>query len=82
MVSSENKPESVYTIPMAEDKFTVSFKKEALEKLRELAKAIGVPEDNLGEVILKGIKVIDLAKDGKLIIEKADERLEVDLKKV
>jgi hypothetical protein len=67
---------------MAEDKFTVSFKKEALEKLRELAKAIGVPEDNLGEVILKGIKVLDLAKDGKLIIEKADERLEVDLKKV
>jgi hypothetical protein len=72
----------VYNTSMAEDKFTVSFKKEALEKLRELAKAIGVPEDNLGEVILKGIKVLDLAKDGKLIIEKADERLEVDLKKV
>lgn len=65
-----------------EPTFTVNFKDGALTKLKELAQALEIPDDQLGEVLVKGVKVIELAQGGKLIIEKNTERLEVDLKKI
>lgn len=62
--------------------FTITFKNGALEKLKELAKYLGISEDNLGEVLIKGLHIIEIAKDGKLLIEKKKECLTINLKKL
>lgn len=60
--------------------FSVGFRNGALAKIKELATKLGISHDDLGEVLIKGVKLIDLSSGGKIIIEKGDERLEVDLK--
>lgn len=62
--------------------FCVIFKKEALAKLKELATFLDIPEEKLGDVLIKGLHVVDMAKDGKIIIETKGERLEIDIKKL
>ncbi len=64
------------------EEFTITIKNGALVKLKELASWLEIPEDKLGDILVKGMKVIELAKDGKLIVEKGNERLEIDLKKI
>lgn len=64
------------------DTFSVSFYGNALLKIKELALSLNIPDDNLTEVLVKGIKIIDLARDGKLIIEKGNERLVIDIKRI
>ena len=62
--------------------YVVTFRNGALLKLKELAGYLNIPEENLGEVILKGMKLIDTAKDGKIIIEKGKDKFEVDIKRL
>lgn len=62
--------------------FCVIFKKEALAKLKELASFLDIPEEKLGDVLIKGLHVVDMAKEGKIIIETKGERLEIDIKKL
>lgn len=65
-----------------ENEFVVTFRNGALQKLKALAAELDIPEDQLGEVLQKGIKIIEFAKNGKLVVEKNKERYEVDLKKI
>lgn len=59
----------------------IIFEGDALNKLLELGSSLGLPEEQVTKVIIKGMKLIDLAKEGKLYIEKADgKRFEVDIK--
>ena len=65
-----------------ESEFVVTFRNGALKKLKELAIDLEISEDELGDVLQKGLKIIELAKDGKLVIEKNKERYEIDLKRI
>ncbi len=64
------------------EEFTITYKKGAYYKLKELAKTLEIPEENLGEVLKKGVKLIDFAKDGKITVEKYGTKFDVDLKKL
>ncbi|PWU23391.1 hypothetical protein C5B42_03090 [Candidatus Cerribacteria bacterium 'Amazon FNV 2010 28 9'] len=64
------------------DKFVLTFTNGALAKLQELAQEFGVPQERLGDVVAKGLKILDLSKNGKIIIDKTTEKLEVDIKKL
>lgn len=67
--------------PRAEE-YTITFKNEALEKLKEYARDLGIPETELGEVVTKALKLLDLSREGKLILEKFNAQFEVDPKKI
>lgn len=62
--------------------FTIVFKKDALLKLKELARFLDIPEKQLGDVLVKGLHVIDMARNGKVLIEREKECFEVDVKKL
>ena len=68
------------------DRFDVSFGNGALKKLKELGVYLSVPEDKLGEVLIKGMKIIEVAKDygdGKLCIEdKEGKKVLIDVKEL
>ncbi|MBP8591053.1 hypothetical protein KBI33_01115 [Candidatus Shapirobacteria bacterium] len=63
-----------------QERFDVSFGNSALKKLKELANYLSISEDKLGDVLVKGIKIIDAIKDAgeyKIIIETKDGKREV-----
>ena len=62
------------------NEFCVVFRKDALATLENLAKFLDIPYDKLGDVLVKGLHIIEMAKEGKIIIETKKERLEVDVK--
>lgn len=69
------------TTPPAEEKerFDISFGNGALKKLKELASFLSISEDKLGEVLIKGMKIIDAVKDAgedKIVIESKDGKRE------
>lgn len=68
------------------DRFDVSFGNGALKKLKDLGVYLSVPEDKLGEVLIKGMKIIEVAKDygdGKLCIEdKEGKKVFIDVKEL
>ena len=75
--------ETIQNTPAApteeKERFDVSFGNGALKKLKELAVYLAVPEDKLGEVLMKGMKIIDAVKDAgedKIIIESKDGKRE------
>ncbi len=65
-----------------ESEFVVTFKNGALERLKKAASDLGVSEDNLGDVLIKGLKLIEAAKEGTLTIEKGKERYVIDIKRL
>jgi hypothetical protein len=65
-----------------EDTYEITFRNGALKKLRDLAKRLDVPEDNLAEVLTKGMKVIELAEDNKITIKSGGDNYIIDLKKI
>lgn len=65
-----------------EEVLKISFSGSALQKIKELALYLNIPQENLSEVLVKGIKILDLSREGKLIIDKEKERLTVDVKRV
>lgn len=61
------------------ERFDISFGNGALKKLKELANYLSVPEDKLGDILVKGMKIIDAVKDAgedKIIIETKDGKRE------
>lgn len=61
--------------------FTITFKNGALARLKKVAKDLSISEDNLGEVLTKGIVLIDLAKDGtKVTFKKGKDEYSLDLR--
>lgn len=63
-----------------QERFGVTFGNGALRKLKELAAYLSIPEDKLGEVLVKGMKIIDAVKDSgedKIIIETKEGKREV-----
>lgn len=65
------------SVTMADEKerFDISFGNGALRKLKELATYLGVSEEKLGDVLIKGMKIIEVAKDygdGKICLEDKD----------
>ena len=69
---------------MEDTKYTVTFTNGALQELKDVAEYFGIARDSndIGDVLIKGLKLISLSKDGKIFIEKDKERLEVDPKKL
>ena len=68
----ENKPE---------DEFEITFRNGALKRLKKVAADLNIPEDRLGEVLTKGINLIDIAKEGSNVtIKKGKEEYVVDLR--
>lgn len=69
--------------PEEKERFDVSFGNGALKKLKELAKYLGVSDDGLGEVLIKGMKAIEFSKDygdGKFSFEKDGKKITIDVK--
>ena len=62
--------------------YEITFRNGALKKLKELAKRLDVDEDNLAEVLSKGMKVIELAEDNKVTVKNSGDIYIVDLKKI
>ncbi|MBI4086611.1 hypothetical protein HY416_01365 [Candidatus Kaiserbacteria bacterium] len=63
--------------------FSVTFRNGALAKLRKVARELGIPEERLGDVLVKGLNLIDVGKEGTTItIEKKNGRYEIDLRRL
>lgn len=65
-----------------EEEYSVVFRNGGLEQLKEAAHVLGISEDDLGTVLMKGVKFIILSKNGKVIIDEKDATLEVDLSRL
>ena len=65
-----------------EDTYEITFRNGALKKLKDLAKKLDVPEDNLAEVLARGMKVMELADDNKITVKSGGDTYIIDLKKI
>lgn len=65
-----------------EDTYEITFRNGALKKLKALAKRLDIPEDNLAEVLSRGIKIMELAEDNKLTVKSGGDTYIIDLKKI
>ncbi len=65
-----------------DDTYEITFRNGALKKLRMLADRLDISEDNLAEVLTKGMKIMELAEDNKVSIKNGKEIYIIDLKKV
>lgn len=65
-----------------QESYEITFRNGALKKLKDLAKRLDVPEDNLAQVLTKGMKVIELAEDNKITIRSGGDNYIIDLKKI
>lgn len=65
-----------------EDTYEITFRNGALKKLKVLAKKLDINEDNLAEVLTRGMKVIELADDNKVSVKNNGDTYIVDLKKI
>lgn len=65
-----------------EESYEITFRNGALKKLKSLAKRLDIPEDNLAEVLSRGIKVMELAEDNKLTVKSGGDTYIIDLKKI
>lgn len=61
--------------------FTVTFKNGALAQLQDAATSLGIQNnaEGFGEVLMKGLKLIQIAKKNKVIIDSKEERIQIDL---
>lgn len=62
------------------EEYILTFTNGALEKLKELADKFDIDESNLDQVVQKGLKVLELPEDNKLMFVKGGERYVVDIK--
>ncbi|MEK7098936.1 MAG: hypothetical protein AAB916_00270 [Patescibacteria group bacterium] len=64
-----------------QQEFNITFKNGALERLKKVAADLKIPEDRLGDVLIKGLNLIDIAKEGTVVtIEKGREKYVIDLR--
>lgn len=62
------------------DEYSITFRNGALKKLKELAKKFDISEDNLDQVVEKGLKVLDLPDDDIIRFKSGGEGYFVDTK--
>ena len=65
--------------------FIIIFKDGALDKLKELAYYFNIPQHKLGDVLIKGLHLLDLAKsEGKteMTLEHKKQKIKIDLEKL
>jgi hypothetical protein len=63
--------------------FTITFRNGALKRLKKVAADLGIPEDRLGEVLTKGVSLIDVGKEGhNITIKKGHEEYLIDLRRL
>ena len=65
--------------------FIVIFKDEALDKLKELATYLNIPPHKLGDVLVKGLHLLDLAKTQQkteITMEHKKGKIKIDLQKL
>lgn len=60
--------------------YELTFKNGALEKLKQLAKRFDIPEENLDQVIEKGLRALELGDDDRLEFNKGGNKYFVRLK--
>ena len=65
-----------------EDQYVLTFKNGALVKLKALAQKYGISEDELDKVVSKGLKVLDLPEDGKIVFKVGSDTYNIDLKNI
>jgi hypothetical protein len=64
-----------------EEEFNITFKNGALKRLKALAADLGVPQSRLGDVLSKGISLMDIAREGNnVVIKKGKEEYLIDLR--
>lgn len=66
-------------------KLEVTFTNGALDQLRDLASFLSIENDNLQAVIMKGIKVLELAKENnsdKVVTEGGGQKQIISLKDI
>ncbi len=66
----------------SDHEFCVVFRHEALDKLKKMAKVLNIPEDKMGNVLVKGLHLIDISQGGKLYVERDKDCMEIDIKKL
>lgn len=65
-----------------DETYEITFRNGALKKLKALAKKLDIPEDNLAEVLSRGMKVLELSEDNKVTVKSGGDTYIVDLKKI
>lgn len=67
-----------------EEQYELVFKNGALANLKSLAKRFNVPENDLKQVVSKGIKLLGIVKDAKQLTleDRNGERFIVDIEKL
>ena len=70
--------------PTTQEQYEIIFKNGALLNLKQLAKAFGVAENELKQVVSKGINLLTLVKDAKSLVleDKNGNRFFIDVKKL
>lgn len=64
------------------EEYTVRFKGDALQTLKDLAKKLDISEEHLGDVVSKGVKVLQLPDDTTITFKRGGDAYEADLKKL
>ena len=65
------------------EEFSITFRNGALTLLKKVAADLRISEDRLGEVLTKGISLIDVAKEGtNITIKKGGEEYVIDLRRL
>jgi hypothetical protein len=64
------------------DEYVLTFRNGALQKLKDLAKKLNISEDNLDQVVTRGIKVLELPEDNKISFKKDGDTYIADLTKI
>ena len=62
------------------EEFIMTFKNGALTKIKQIAKRLDISEDNLEQVVEKGIKALELPDDNKLIYKKGEGSYFIDIR--
>lgn len=65
------------------NEFSITFRNGALERLKKVAADLKIPEERLGDVLTKGLSLIDIAKEGTIVtIKKGKEEYVIDLRRL
>ena len=68
---------------MDQDKYNLIISNGALQKLKELAAYLGIPESELHQVVANGMKLVDVARTSKLYKEDPDgKRYLINVKEI
>jgi len=66
-----------------QEEFSVTFRNGALARLKKVARELNIPENNLAEVLKKGVALIDVAKDGNSVtFEKDNQKYVIDIRRL